>query len=535
MIWQPVDLSSVCPVQTNITACSSFGYAFLNLLVHLYGDSVDRVREDEEPELRNFEEFDFIVVGAGSAGCVVAKRLSENFKWRVLLLEAGGEEPDVTSIPGLSTSLLGSSIDWQFTTEPNGKSCFATKGRCTWPRGKVMGGSSAINSMSYIRGNKDDYDGWAALGNKGWSYEEVLPFFKKSEQNLNPLAVDPGYHGFTGEQSVARYPYIDVPSRILTAAFIERGLPLTDYNAGSINSPQVLMWSGIGPREHLVDVGIPVLQDLPVGNNLHDHVTFNGLIIGYTNSSSTVTNNEDILRYTKDFFVTDHRKNPLAGNGPVNSIAFLKSEAGLEAPDVEYQVDAIPSCKEFFSDPITYIQVSTLPTAFYDCVSLRTENLKPKSRGHIRLNPENVYGDPLINPNYFGDESDFLPLLRGIEFALTLDSTKAFKKLGAFFIKEPIPPCDDLVWGTTDYFICLMQTFTSSTYHPVGTCKMGPRSDRTAVVDPELKVYGVDRLRVIDASIMPVAPSGNTNAPSIMIGERAVDFIIREWTDSERY
>ncbi|XP_045506928.1 glucose dehydrogenase [FAD, quinone]-like [Colias croceus] len=612
MIWQPLNLTEVCPVNSHLTACSYLGYAFLNVLVQMYGDSIDRriqegigVHDDTEDE----EHYDFIVVGGGSAGCVVATRLSEFPDWKVLLLEAGPEQPDITLIPGLHNSLIGSNVDWGYSTEPNGKSCLAYGGRCSWPRGKMMGGSGSINSMSYIRGNRLDYDRWAALGNKGWSYEEVLPFFKKHEDNLEIEELDRKYHDIYGEQPIQRFTYIDNIARMITESHIERGLPLTDYNgahqegtnqaqafarngvrwsantafiqpvrynrdnlvvkvnsevkkvliengeavgviyernnkkytayakkevilsAGSINSPQLLMWSGIGPREHLKSLNIPVIIDLPVGENLHDHVTYNGLLVALPNGTATTVNADELFYNVKNFFDMSPHERPLSGNGPTNSIAFLKSKHGLAAPDVQYQADHTSSWREFIKDPAAYIEVAILPASFYDGIVLRVMNIAPKSRGRLLLNPNDPYGHPLLYPNYFDDETDFLPLLRGTRFALSLEDTHAFRSKGAYFVRTPLPYCEDFEWGTDDYLLCVMKYYTSGTYHPVGTCKMGPEDDDTAVVDPELRVYGIDRLRVIDGSIMPVVTLGNTNAPCMMIGERGADFIIKYWAN----
>lgn len=299
--------------------------------------------------------------------------------------------------------------------------------------------------------------------------------------------------------------------------------------AGAINSPQLLMWSGIGPKEHLESVGVPVVQHLSVGNNLHDHVTFDGIYIALPNKISTRVSNDKILQYLENFFVMDRKENPLSANGPLNTIAFLKTKPGLLVPDIEYQVGSITSWRELVADPSSYLNVSILPSPFYDCLSPRTQNIAPKSRGDVRLNPNDIYGYPLVNPNYLGDERDLLPLLRGVDFILSLRDTKAFKESGAYFIETPLPPCDKYQWGTTEYFICLMKTFTASTYHQVGTCKMGPANDTDAVVDSQLKVYGIDGLRVIDGSVMPRAPSGNTNAACLMIAERGAEFIINYW------
>ncbi|XP_034826640.1 glucose dehydrogenase [FAD, quinone]-like [Maniola hyperantus] len=613
MIWQPLNITEVCPPYTPISACSNFGLVYLSLLVQLYGGSADKRRqamcEMEGQKSRRHKEYDFIVVGAGSAGCVVANRLTENPKWKVLLLEAGPEEPDVTLVPGLSTAVLGSNIDWRYSTEPNGKSCLAHPGgRCAWPRGKTMGGSSSINSLAYIRGNRADYDEWASMGNEGWSYEEVLPFFRKSERNLNIEVLNSKYHGAKGEQYVSRYPYIDKPSLMLTAGFNQGGLPLVDYNgahqlgtmqaqavsldgervstniafiqpirnkrpnldietnseatkilideskhaygivyvkngkkytayakkevilsAGSINSPKLLMLSGIGPKDHLESLGIPVVQDLPVGENLHDHVTFSGMILALSNKTATTVSEEEILRAVEDYAQMKFKRGPLSGNGPVNSVSFLKTDADLIAPNVQFQVNSIPNWREFIQDPVTAENVAIMPTSFYDAVLPRPMNLVPRSRGVLLLNETDPNGHPLLYANYFGDERDFVPLLKAIRFLLSLEDTVAFRSHGAHFVREPLPYCKNYEWGTDEYFICLMQAYTSTTYHPVGTCRMGPQGDRRAVLDNQLRVHGVDALRVIDASMMPVVVRGNTNAPTIMIGERGVDFVIRYW------
>ncbi|XP_034826638.1 glucose dehydrogenase [FAD, quinone]-like [Maniola hyperantus] len=614
MIWQPLNLSTACPPSTPITACSDFGLTYLSLLVQLYGGSVDKRKQDmcnreTKPKARDGKEYDFIVVGAGAAGCVVANRLTENYKWKVLLLEAGPEEPDITRVPGLSSTLPGSNIDWQYTTEPNGKSCLAFPGgRCAWPRGKTMGGSSAINSMGYIRGNRVDYDLWARLGNRGWSYKDVLPFFIKSETNMNKYVVDSKYHGAKGELYVSWYPYVDDPSEMMVQAYIEGGMPFLDFNgaeqlgamqiqafsldgervstnvafiqpirykrpnlvietkseatkilmddlqnangiiytkdgktytayakkeviicAGAINSPKLLMLSGIGPKEHLESLNIPVVEDLAVGENLHDHVTFNAIVIALPNKTSTAITQQEVLRAVKRFAEMKIKKGPLASNGPVMSCSFLKTEPYLIALDIQYQANHLPNWREFLLDPVTAANVAIMPTPYYDAFIPRAMNVVPKSRGKLLLNKTDPYGPPLLYANYLGDDRDFTPLMKAIRFLLSLENTAAFRSRGAYFVRDKMPHCKQYDWGTDEYFVCLIRHYTSTTHHQVGTCKMGPAWDKKAVVDSELRVYGVKRLRVIDASIMPVVIRGNTEAPTVMIAEKGIDSVIKYW------
>lgn len=328
---------------------------------------------------------------------------------------------------------------------------------------------------------------------------------------------------------------VDRNNKAYGIEYIRRGKKLTAYadkevilSSGVIDSPKLLMLSGIGPKIHLEKLNIKLIKDLAVGENLHDHITFNGIIVALPNRTSTLVAKKEILDDIKDYYEMDFKRGPLSGNGPVNTIAFLKTDPELEAPDIQYQVAHV-LWREYIKEPTDYEKLAIYPTAFYDGMLPRTMNLVPKSRGKLLLNESNPNGPPLIYANYFDDPRDFESILRGVKFLLSLENTYAFKSMGAYFVKKPLPACKDYESGSDGYIICLCRAYTSSTYHPVGTCKMGPRWDEKAVVDPELRVYGISRLRVIDSSIMPVVPRGNTNAPSIMIGERGVAFVIAEW------
>ncbi|XP_050356439.1 glucose dehydrogenase [FAD, quinone]-like [Nymphalis io] len=562
---------------------------------------------------RHIEEYDFIIVGGGSAGCVIANRLSEVHEWRILLLEAGPEEPDITMIPSLAPVLQQSNIDWQYRGQPEKMSCRGAEGHtCVWPRGKTMGGTSAINYMVYMRGNRLDYDGWAEMGNPGWSYNEVLPYFIKSENNRNIEGNDTVYHGVGGPLNVERFPYTDINTLMLIEAFQERGLPLKDLTlpdnlgvnlvqstslngrrfsantafirpvrnvrsnldiivnalvtkviidpktniaqgvtylkngayinvyarreviicGGALNSPKILMLSGVGPKQHLQSLNIPVLADLKVGQNLQEHVTSNGISIAFSNKTSTLALNasqlfNEIINYRKqDVF----NNGPLATTGNFNAVAFIKTKyASVNAPDIQFHFDA-RNIEEFLADPQIYIQRRLTPLSLSSGIGVWPILVTPKSRGYILLNQtEPVFGPPLIYSGFYTVKEDLDTLVEGMRYSLTLEQTDAFKRNGATIIKTPIQGCEEYVWGSYDYFVCLLTQYTATIFHPAGTCKMGPSWDKNAVVDSRLRVYGIKNLRVSDASIMPTVVRGNTNAPTIMIGEKASDMIKEDW------
>jgi len=521
-------------------------------------------------------EYDYIIVGAGSSGCVMANRLSENPANRVLLLEAGGPDHNpFIHIPAGFVNLIGNKrLNWEYSTEPQQE---LNQRQLYWPRGKVLGGSSSINAMIYIRGQAQDYDAWAELGNPGWDFESVLPYFKKSEDQQRgeshlhgtggPLAVqdlrytNPLSTGFlqAGEQlgyplnddfngpqqrgfgfyqvtqrdgqrcsSAVAYlkPVLERPNlTVLTKAFTKK--ILLDNNrahgvevlhkrksrkfyggqvivcGGAINSPQLLMLSGIGPKEHLQSVGIDVKHDLAgVGQNLQDHLDICTLV----SSSSHTT-------YDKASRVLSGLKYLFTKGGPASSNlaeggGFVDSKLSADGrPDIQFH---------FVAAMLDDHGRNILPGRG---MTIHACPLRPYSRGEILLKSSDPMRAPAIQPNYLQDSRDLELMLTGAELARTLFEQKAFDGLRDHFIFP------ESSIHSKDGYIDYIRRKAETVYHPVGTCKMG--NDPMAVVDSDLKVHGIENLRVVDASIMPELVSGNTNAPAMMIAEKCADSMIR--------
>ncbi len=520
--------------------------------------------------------FDYVIIGGGSAGCVLANRLSENAATKVLLLEAGGPDKDkYIHIPTAFYKLFRTALDWGYYTtaqEP------LLGRRIFMPRGKVLGGSSSINAMIYIRGNKEDYNEWAALGNPGWSYNEVLPYFKKSEDQQRG---ENEYHGKGGLLSVSDPISPNFMSHLFLQASQEMQYPLNaDFNAekqegfgmfqrtvkkgrrastaaaflkpilkkrtnltiathatvlklelegkrvtgvtyeqngqthtakaakevilsaGTINSPQVLMLSGIGPAAHLKELGIEVKHDLPgVGENLRDHPFV--IIAARLGKGKTLDSAENWLNMLKYYVL---RRGPLTST-IAEACGFVKTKPELNVPDMQV----------FFSPSFLVEHGFVRPGG--DGFTLAPCLVKPKSVGELRLKSADPHEHPLINPNYLAHEEDMNAMIEGYKIAAKLLHSKAFKP----YFRNYYRPHDRLnsVSEIKEHIRFNMEAM----YHPVGTCKMG--NDRMAVVDHTLKVHGLEGLRVVDASIMPTIIRGNTNAPTIMIAEKAADMILR--------
>jgi choline dehydrogenase len=499
--------------------------------------------------------YDYIVIGAGSAGCVVANRLTQDSDTTVLLLEAGNPDtkPEI-HIPAQCLSLLGSEVDWSYFSEPEP---YLNNRKIFCPRGKVLGGSSSINIMVYMRGNPHDYDHWQSLGNPGWSYQDVLPYFKKSEHQQRGASE---FHGVDGELSVTDLIAPAVVSQRFVEAAVALGyehnpdvngmqqegaglyqltikegkrhsvaaaflVPILDranltvitgasvtrllfedtrtvgvkylhkgtlhqvrvnseviLSAGAFDSPKLLLLSGIGDAEHLQALGIPVVADLPgVGQNLQDHP-----VVPVAHEA------------TQDLHTASTSSIGEAG-------MFLHTEGNLDAaPDLQFLFGPAVLAPPGYAH-------SGLGFTSFVCLT------HPQNIGSVCLRSPDPKDTPMIQMNYLQSEADVQKLVVGIKLLRNLFGASA---LDEFRGKEIAPGADK---QSDAALVAYVRETCSTVWHPVGTCKMG--TDPMAVVDPELRVHGIEGLRVVDASIMPRITTGNTNAPTIMIGEKAADLI----------
>ncbi|MEV0706003.1 MULTISPECIES: GMC family oxidoreductase [Nocardia] len=520
--------------------------------------------------------FDYVIVGAGSAGCVLADRLSARAEVSVLLLEAGGaDDADEIHIPAAFSSLFKTKWDWNYqTTEQkhmDGRTAF-------WPRMKALGGCSSMNAMIYIRGNRADYDGWRDRhGATGWGYDDVLPYFRRSESNTR---FDDDFHGAQGplhvedrrytheltdawvqgavasglkpnddfngatQEGVGRYqvtckngrrwstadgylrpaldrPNLTVRTDCLVTKVLLRGTTATGVtyrrdgvehtanaarevilSGGAINSPQLLMLSGIGPAAHLREFGIEVAADLPgVGENLHDHPVVP--MLWYTKGTS------DLSDYVNPGRLVQWQ---VTGRGPLTSNVgegggFFTSRDDLAAPDIQIHIAPTGFYDNGFREPI-----APMFTAGVTLVDVA-------SRGRLRLRSADPAWKPEMDPGYFSDPIDMRATIAGARRVIEISQASAIGK----YLDRPFMP--NRIAGVTDDDLADHIRATAQTlYHPVSTCAMG--SGEQSVVDTALRVNGFDGLRVVDASVMPAIPRGNTNAPTIMIAEKAADLIL---------
>jgi len=534
------------------------------------------------------EEFDYIIVGAGTAGCVLANRLTEDGKYSVLLLEAGGSDRSIwIQMPiGYGRTFFDKRINWMYDTEP----VEALGGRRSyWPRGKVIGGSGSINAMVYVRGQPRDFDDWEALGNQGWGWDDVLPYFKKSEDfdwhsahhgkggpqhvtDISPFA-HPICRSFIESAQALGFPasndfnggrpegvgYYQINTRggwrastanaflhparkrktlkLQTLAHVSQilfdgqravGVAYTCkgvrkeakarreviLSGGAINSPQLLMLSGVGPADHLKNVGItPLVDAKAVGRNLQDHIA-----VSYFYKVRTATLNDVLhpffgklragLRYVAD------RAGPLSLS--VNqSGGFVRSDATKEHPNLQLYFSPVSYTKTPLSER------KLLNPDPFSAFLLSHNPCRPTSRGHIELNGSDPSGDPSIHPNYLATQADIDDVLAGNRILRQLASTKPL----ADIITEELIPGSDV--DGDEALLADFRARADTVYHPTSTCVMGA-DPATSVVDARLRVHGIEGLRVVDASVFPTITSGNTNAPTVMVAEKGAAMILED-------
>ena len=531
------------------------------------------------------DTYDYIVTGAGSAGCAVASRLSESGRYRVLLLEAGPPDrnPWIHIPLGYAKTYVHPIVNWRFETEPQPQ---LNNRRLYLPRGKTLGGSSSINGMVYIRGNHGDYDEWRQRGCEGWDWDSVLPYFKKAE---NQTRGADEFHGVGGPLNVSDQPaQFELADAVLEAC-VQAGIPRNrDFNGaqqegcgyyqtttlnrrrwsaaqaylrparnranlvirtgahatrvliennravgvefhtsngretarargevivsgGAYGSPQLLLLSGFGPAQHLTDMGITVVRDMPaVGSNLHDH--FNSYVAWRCSKAITLNDLErsKLRKVSAAMRYALFRSGPMASNG-IHAGVFTHSDPRLERPDIQLNM--------FEWSTLQRNRDGIVPHPFPG-FTISPVHLRPDGRGTVRLASADPLAPPAVLFDYLRTDYDMQAVLFGIRLARKIAEQPALRP----YVAEELQP--GLSVTSDDALAAYVRESGVSNQHPTSSCAMGHGPN--TVVDPRLRVHGVDGLRVADASIMPVAVGGNTNAPTIMIGEKAAAMILED-------
>ncbi|XP_014273421.1 glucose dehydrogenase [FAD, quinone] [Halyomorpha halys] len=559
-------------------------------------------------------EYDFIIVGSGPAGSSIANRLTEIPHWKVLVLETGLEGNIYDDIPFLNEFTVLGNFSVNYDVEKLETACLGlVDGICHWPSGNGVGGATLLNAMINTRGLPRDYDEWAEQGNPGWSYTELLPYFRKLENMSIPEYAGSPYHSTTGPVHI-QYPFLTEIGRRFLIAGQELGYDIIDYNdpntqvgfartqatikgvkrhsaasayllpvrsrpnlhvvknafvtklltdletrrvygvefikndnhrtvraknevivsGGAFGSPKLLMLSGIGPAQHLDELGIPLVADLPVGSNLQEHpgtlVTF---LIGTTDS---VVLQRLLSGLKTDFLQWITGVEGLYSSNIAEALGYIQTKyATDERPDIELinfpatvAGDGGTLFRQSRNISREVFDKTFGPILLRHGFTIAPMLMYPKSRGYVRLRSSNPRDPLIIDGNFFSDPYDAAALVEGIREAIRVAETKIFKDIGTKLYTNPVYGCEHFEFNSDEYWDCVARSITVQFHHQCGTCRMGP-DPFSSVVDPRLRVHGLAGLRVADASIMPTLPGIHTMTPCYMIGEKAADLIKEDW------